>query len=104
MKSVTVLLPLLLTASGCAKRLDPSFEGTIAIRTTGSSGQTADQAMEFKSGKCRVDSKASPDALQFYTIVDMQKREVVVVMDKDKKYTKADYATVLGMHPDEKPP
>lgn len=100
-------LTILLSASGCAKRLDPSFEGTIAVRTTLSSGKTVDQAMEFKNGKFRVQrtsSGASPDSLQFYTLVDTRLRELVAVTDKDKRYTKADYATVFGMHPDEKAP
>jgi outer membrane lipoprotein-sorting protein len=97
MKSVTAFLALLLlTASGCGKQLDPSFEGTIAIHTTFSSGGTKDETMEFKNGKCRMQFTSSvPGSGWFYVVFDTRLRELVIVIDKEKAFTKADYATVL---------
>jgi hypothetical protein len=106
MKSVATLFAFLLATTGCGKRLDPSFEGTIAIHKTFSSGGAVDRTTEFKNGKVRMQGTSSefPSSWQFYAIIDTRLREVVVVTDKDKTYTKATYAMMFGMHPEDKPP
>lgn len=105
--SVAALLALLLAASGCGKRLDPSFEGIIAVHMANSSGWATERTMECKNGKCRIQDTGggTSSSIPFYTVVDTRLRELVIVLDGEKSFTKADYATVFatGLHPGDKP-
>jgi hypothetical protein len=80
MKTLLAVLTLLLApALGAA-----TFEGTVNFKSTDSKKRSHEMLYSVKNSRLRIDMKAGKDA--GYTIMDMAKMEMMMVMDSQRMY------------------
>ena len=98
----SLLLLAALSCFACSKKLDQSFEGTIAMRTTLAGKAPQDLTLDVKAGRARFDTQSDAGEAM-HGIYDPAKNTVQLFVDATKTYLTLDFAKSSAPQPNTTP-